>query len=84
VFGSTACTLELHDYKEFSTAARASLQWEEHKDVTRDHIRRPLIDRLRVARCRVCAGVSLQAARLAGLERQYNKDLKDLLDEAAT
>jgi hypothetical protein len=24
-----------------------------------------------------------QAARLAGLERQYNKDLKDMLDEAA-
>lgn len=25
----------------------------------------------------------MQAARLAGLERQYNKDLKDMLDEAA-
>jgi len=25
----------------------------------------------------------LQAARLAGLERQYNKDLKEMLDEAA-
>lgn len=32
----------------------------------------------------VCAVVSLQAARLAGLERQYNENLKDLLDEAST
>jgi ribosomal protein L12E/L44/L45/RPP1/RPP2 len=29
----------------------------------------------------LCA--SVQAARLAGLERQYNKDLKEMLDEAA-
>lgn len=26
----------------------------------------------------------VQAARLASLERQYNADLKDMLDEAAT
>lgn len=30
-----------------------------------------------------CHCVIVQAARLAGLEKQYNKDLKDKLDDAA-